>query len=98
MTNQKERKRIEEMVERARDFIINELPKKREECRKEGHKNLIWHDIVIHNQMASENIGTQKGFCSYCMTYDIERSWSKEDWKRYNDFWKSMSEMMGSYL
>lgn len=70
---------------------------RRKECEKEGHKDLVWHRIVIHNQMTSKNIGKQRGFCSYCMAYDLERNWSEDDWKRYNNFWKSMREQIGSY-
>lgn len=89
MISQRERKRIEGLADRARKFIIEEIPKRRKECEANGHKDFFWNEYVINSQSSYND--KVSGMCSYCLTFS-ERPLNEEECNSIRKFYQSMRE------
>ena len=91
MINQKEKKRIEGLSKKAREFLINEIPRRRKECEAEGHKKPYETQYVI----SSDSRYTDKVSCGcqYCLG-SWERNLNESEARGIQEFYKSMREPM----
>ena len=84
-----ERKTIKEIKKDIEIFVKEEIPKRRTECKMEGHKNVFWNQYWITNH--SRHIDKVKGMCSYCLTA-LERGLNEEEHKAINNFYIQLNE------
>ncbi|MFA4953483.1 MAG: hypothetical protein WC584_04635 [Candidatus Pacearchaeota archaeon] len=65
-----------EDAKKARRFLIEEIPKRREECEKEGHKYFSWNRYIITSRSSYHD--KVSGMCCYCLT-SLERNFNEEE-------------------
>lgn len=94
MIRKRGRKRIEKVVGKAREFLIEEIPKREKECEENGHQNISWCRYVITSRSSYDD--KVSGMCHYCLE-SFERNLNSKEVEGIRKFWESMRKPIENY-